>query len=130
MKTNILCEAPSGHRVTDAILAGCVEWKKLKGRINKTPCGTFSLFGISNSVGINPDHIKVDSFHSVSHLPSPLVCVPVGGFDAVIIGAAAPPNSYCVCILNTGGGEMTGTPAFPRGAPEPERPWLRAALIE
>lgn len=80
--------------------------------------------------GNNPGHVQTDSFHSVSHLPSPLVCVPAGGFDAVIIGAAASPSSYCVCIPNIGGGEMTGTPAFPRGAPDRERPWLRAALIE
>lgn len=130
MKTKILCDAPSGRRLTDATLADRVEWKNLRGLISKQPCGTLGLFGISNSVGINPGHVQTDSFHSVSHLLSPLVCVPAGGFDAVIIDAAASPSSYCVCIPNIGGGEMTGTPAFPRGAPDPERPWLRAALIE
>lgn len=73
-------------------------------------------------------HVKADSFHSVTHLLSPLVCVPVGGFDAVIFGAAASSSSYCVCIPNISGGEMIGKPVFPRGASD--RPRLRAALIE
>lgn len=73
INTKIVCDAPSGHRMTDTILASRVEWKKLRGQINKTPCGTFTVLNLKQRRNKSRPHSS--GFFSFCYSPSINACL-------------------------------------------------------